>query len=76
MRKPSPGLRSALSIARARGQAEGARDALESAERARKSLVRGDHFPVLATPEHPRDTRIRAFERAIAQMDDRFTEET
>ena len=75
-RKPSHGLRNALSIARATGQAEGTRDALESAERARKSLVRGDHFPATV---HPEDTRIRAFERAIADMtmDDRFnTEET
>lgn len=78
-RKPSHGLRNALSIARATGQAEGTRDALESAERARKSLVRGHSFPTLATPEHPEDTRKAALMRARAEMfdlSDRFNTET
>ena len=75
-RKPSHGLRNALSIARATGQAEGTRDALESAQRGRKSLVRGDHFPA---PEHHEDTRKAALTRAYAEMfelSDRFNTET
>lgn len=59
-----------------------AREDLErdAPSRKRKPLVRGDHFPVLPTPEHPEDTRKAALARAYAEMfdlSDRFnTEET
>lgn len=57
-----------------------AREELErDAPRKRKPLVRRDSFPLLATPEHPEDTRKAALMRARAEMfdlSDRFNTET
>ena len=80
--KPSPGLRSLLSLRRMQGEREGTQEALESLREPlerlqgnqRKSLVRTRGLLVCTT-----DAKATARERAIAEMieDDRFnTEET
>lgn len=70
------GLRRALAEARARGSSEGTQ---EAAEIARDPIDGNRRHPLVRTrsrvPESHETTRLRAFQRAIAEMSDRFTEE-
>ena len=74
------GLRRALADARARGSREGTQEAAEIARDPIGSIDGNRRHPLVRTrsrvPESHETTRLRAFARAIAEMNDRFTEET
>lgn len=79
------GLRRALADARARGSREGTQEAAEIAQESVRDhpIDTGNRrHPLVRTrsnapdpQDSPETTRLRAFQRALAEMNDRFTEE-
>lgn len=77
------GLRRALADARARGSREGTRDTAEIARDPVGPIDGNRRHPLVRTrsrapdsQDSPETTRLRAFQRALAEMNERFTEET